>query len=420
MNRRTIAAIVILCFPQAASGLQNLDEMYWPEEGKFPAYPLEPDERRVRFSVFGGAYRDSNPFRLSDGTNPLPTIGSTEKSDTVGRLGVGLNANLPISRQRLLFDVRVEGHDYRRFDVLDHTAYRGSATWKWQAGNQWSGDAGYSRRRFLSSLAEIQAPIKDMITEDRAFASAGYLFTPRWKIRGALDWTKWDHDEATRQALDARILSGTLGLDYVTPPGNSVGGQVKYSDGDFPNREVVAGSTVDNTYKETEVSGVVHWMVTGKSTFDGRLGYTWREHDQVSQRDFDGVTGRASYDWFVAPKTRLNFAAWREIRSTEDVSASYILGQGWGFGPAWAPTSKLVFQAKYIREDRDYEGDPGFILAGTSQREDTFRGINLGAGYTPRRDIHLSISAETGKRDSNIFGRDYDYTAVSANARVRF
>jgi len=199
-----------------------------------------------------------------------------------------------------------------------------------------------------------------------------------------------------------------------------VGGQFKYSEGDYPNRQVVPGGTVDNNFKEYEASAVAHWAVTGKSGLDGRLGYTSRRHDQVTQRDFDGVTGKLAYDWFVAAKTILNFSVWREIRSIEDVSASYVLSEGWGIGPSWAPTSKLVFQAKYVREDRDYRGDPGFVLAGTAPREDTFRGLNLAAGYSPRRNIELGVAIETGDRSSNTAGRDYDYNAVSANARLRF
>lgn len=421
MKGRKIAAAVLACFPAAVSAVQITDELYWPDQGKFPAYSAETDESRVRFSIFGGVYRDSNPFRLSDSTDPQTTIGSTSKADTVYRAGAGLKADLPFyERQRVVLDFQAENINYHNFDVLDHTAYRARGAWNWAAGNQWSGTVGYSQRKFLASLADIQAPIKDLVTENYAFAGGGFRFTPRWRIRGALDWIKWDHSDPTREALDASIPSGTIGLDYVTPLGNSVGVQSKYSVGDYPNRQVVAGSLVDNSYKELESSAVMHWILTDKSIFDARAGYTNRQHDQVPQRDFDGFTGRVTYDWFVGPRTLLNFAIWREIRSTEDVSASYILSEGWSLGPAWAPTSKIVLQAKYIREDRDYRGDPGFVASGAAPREDTFRGVSLSLGYAPRRNIQLSVSAEGGDRESNLFAADYDYAAVSANVRFLF
>jgi exopolysaccharide biosynthesis operon protein EpsL len=426
MKGRTTAAFAMMgCCTLAPAqstqqAVQSIDQLNWPDDGKFPAYPTEKDERRVRFSVFGGIEEDSNPFRLSDSADPTTVLGTPEKSDTLRRGGIGLKADLPESRQRFLLDLNAEINDYSRFNTLDHTAYRALGSWRWRAGPKWSGDIGYGRRKFLASLADIQAPLKDMVTEDRAFASADYMLTPRWRVRGAADWTRWEHDDPTRESLDARIVSGTAGVDYVTPQNNSVGGQVKYTEGEYPNRQVVPGGTVDNQFQESETSLVMRWGVTGKTTLYARAGYTKREHDQVPQRDFDGFTGRMDYDWFVGPKTLLGLSAWREIRSTEDVSASYVLATGWAVGPGWAPTSKLLLQARYMREDLEYKGDPGFVLAGTPPREDTFRGLQVFGGYAPQRNIRLSIGLKAGERESSLLNRDYDYHAISANAKVQF
>lgn len=421
MRKSTIAVMVLLGFPTAASAFQTGDELTWPAEGKFPAYPPEQsDGRNIKFSVFGGLHRDSNLFRLSDSVDPQTAIGSSEKSDTIRRLGVGLKAAIPVSRQRFLFDAQVEDYDFDRFGFLDHRTYRAGAAWKWQAGSQLSGDIGYSKRRFLAGFGELQGRVRDLITEDHAYAGASYLATPRWRVRGVLDSYDWNHSESTRATLDNRTNSATAGLDYLTPAGNSIGGQVKYSEGNYPNRQLVAGSPIDNQYSEIETSAVAQWNVTGKSRIDARLGYTSRKHEQVSQRDFQGVTGRLNYDWTIAAKTLLNMAVWREIRSIEDVDASYVLSQGISMGPAWAPTSKLVLQAKILREKRDFEGDPGFVLTASPQREDTFRGARLSAGYTPLRNVELSLSLEKGDRSSNIAGRDYDYNAVNANAKFSF
>lgn len=414
MPGKMLVAAALMCCSTTAAALETLDEIYWPETGKFPAYPLEPDPRTLVFSVFGGYDRDSNVFRLSD-TSPTPG----PRSDYVYRAGAGIRAEIPAGRQRIVLEARAQLHEYNRFDLLDHTSYGVGGTWKWEIGNQWNGEVGIARRHFLGSLDDIQAPVKDMITEDRAFVTAGYLVTPRWRVRGGLEWIKWNH-ESVRSELDARIFAGTAGLDYVTPANNSIGGQVKVSEGEYPNSQAVATALVVNDYREIEVSAVAHWIITGKSTLDARLGYTKREHDQVPQRDFDGFTGRVNLDWFVAAKTLLNFAIWREIQSTEEAAASYVLSEGWGVGPAWAPTIKLVFQARYLRENREFKGDPGLVLVGGVPREDSFDGFSLTAGYTPVRNVHLSVGAEWGERSSNVVGRDFDYRLIVANARIRF
>jgi exopolysaccharide biosynthesis operon protein EpsL len=414
MLKKALITASLLCCASGAAALETLDDIYWPETGKFPAYPYEPDPRTVVFSLFGGYDHDSNPFRVSSSAVPGP------QSDSIYRAGAGIRAEIPSGRQRFVLEARGQYNKYDRFDLLDHTSYGAGATWRWAVGNQWSGEAGYTRKRVLGGFEDVQAPIKDMIVEDRAFVSAGYLVTPRWRVRGAFDFTKWNHDDPTRSELDARIVSGTAGLDYVTPANNHVGGQIKVSEGEYPNQQAVGAALVTNDYREIEASMVMRWIVTGKSTLDARAGYTRREHDELAQRDFDGFTGRLGLDWFVANKTLLNFAVWREIQSTDDASASYVLSEGWSVGPAWAPTVKLVFQARYLRENRDFRGDPALVIVGGAPREDSFDGFSVVAGYTPVRNVHLSLGAEWGDRTSNIFLRDFEYRLISANARIRF
>lgn len=422
---RTLGVAAVLCLPTAATSFERIEDIRWPEDGRFTGYPAETDPRPVRFSVSGGLYHDDNIFRASDQAT-IPA--GAHKSDTVFRLGAGLRADLPVSQQRILIDAGVDSFTYDNNSVLDHVEYRGSATWRWLAGQRLSGDLGYSRRRYLGDLGEIQAPLKDMITEDRLFGNAGFMVTPRWRVRGGADWRKYDHSEATRSELDLDVTSGTIGLDYVTPLNNSIGLQYKQSHGKYDNRQALVGTTVANTYDEYETSAVMRWNIGPKSLFNARLGYTKREHDEVPARDFDGFTGRLSLDWAAGAKTLINASAWREIRSVEEfgtleqAAASYILSTGMSIGPSWAPTSKLVFEARYVHEKREYEGDPSLSLPGSTgvRREDTFNGLRIAAGYTPVRSVRLSLAFERGDRDSNILLRDYEYNRVSANAQFRF
>lgn len=418
-----IGAMALLYLPAAAAAqYQTTDDIRWPDEGHFPAHPREPDERPVKFSVSGGLYYDSNVFRLSDSVNPQTVLGTNQKSDTVDRLGLGLEGNVPIGRQRILFDAELDAYRYNRFDLLDNNTYRAGVAWLWQAGDPWSGDIGYRRTHYLAPLAFLNAPIKNMITTDRFFGSAGYELTPRWKVRGAADWVQYANSNRTQQPLDNTTTSGTAGLDYVTPAANSVGGQVKYSHGAYPNPQFVAGPNVfvSNTYDETEASGVVHWVATGLSTLDARLGYTSRRYDEVSQRNFDGITGRLSWDWTPGGKTLINLAMWRELQGITDLTASYVLSNGISLGPSWAPTSKLVFQAKLAYVKNNYQGDPGFGLQTGPERRDTFRGWMLAVGYSPLRNLQLSLGVEAGDNSSNVVVRSYDYYQIMGNARFSY
>jgi exopolysaccharide biosynthesis operon protein EpsL len=414
------AGVAACCSPSVSSAFQAVDEMLWPERGVFPAYPAEPaDGRTIRYSVFSGLLHDNNLFRLSDSADPVTAIGSSERSDTIFRVGAGIDANLPISRQNILLNARFELREFDRFDLLDHTAYRFGGAWNWRVGNDWEGLLGYQRDHYLSGLADIQRAVKDMITTDHAYGSAAYRIDARWRVRGGLDFWRYEHGDASQLTLDNRTGSLVIGGDYVTPANNSIGAQFRYTEGKYPNQIL----TINNDYKEYETSAVARWVVTGKSTFTGRVGYTKREHEQFAQRDFDGLTGRLEYDWFVANKTLLNFALYREIGSYIDTNASYVVNQGGSFGPAWAPTDKVILQARLVHEKRDYQGEPVVAVVGVPQREDTFRGIRVSAGWAPRRSVEVVLSAEHGDRNSNVsfpIDRSYDYTSYLANVRLRF
>ena len=418
-----IGVMLLLCLPAAATAqYQTTDNILWPDVGYFPAYPRESDERPVRFSASGGVYYDSNVFKLSDSVNFEPVLGTSQKSDIVGRLGLGLKGDVPIERQRILFDAELDAYRYDRFDLLDNNTYRVGIAWLWQASDLWSGDIGYRRTHYLAPLAFLNLPIKDMITTDRFFGSGGYQFTPRWRARAAADWVQLTNSNVTQRTLDNTTTSATAGVDYVTPASNFVGGQVKYSHGSYPNPQFVLGPNVfvSNTYDEVEASGVVHWVATGLSKLDARLGYTYRTYNEVAQRDYDGVTGRLSWDWTPGGKTLINLAMWRELQGVTDLSASYVLSDGISLGPSWAPTSKLVLQARLVYLRNDYQGDPGVVLGTVTERRDTFSGALLAVGYSPLRNLQFSLGWTAGDNDSNIPARSYSYYQVMGNARFSF
>jgi exopolysaccharide biosynthesis operon protein EpsL len=419
--RNVVALCLLLCAsPRAALAFDPLNTLQWPSSGFYPAYPVETEQRAVRYNVSAGVLHDSNLFRLSDNANASAILGTARRSENVAHVGAGVTGDLPSNGQNFLFDARVDDYQYDHFGGLDYAGYNAGAAWKWRSGEQWSGSVGARSRLYQASFTELQAPIKDLITENSLSASANYALSARWRARGGFDVVDYQHGNAAFNVLDTNVVSFTAGVDYVTPAENSAGAQVKYSEGRYPNSQPVLATLVDNRYQELETSAVAHWNVTGKSLLDGRLGYTNRRYENISARDFSGLTGRADWNWFVGAKTVLGFAAWREVKSYEDVAASYVVTKGVGFGPGWAPTSKLVFQARLLHENLDFRGDPGIALGATPERQDRFRGVRLAAGYTPTRNIEVSLGLDKGKRDSNTLGRDYDYSAASANVRLGF
>lgn len=425
MLKKVGFALAVLGLPASALAFETVDTIVYPNTGIFPAYPVDEQRGPLNFFVEGGVMRDNNVARLSNSANTQAILGSSQRSDTVTRLGAGVRYDQRIvGRQRLRLEARGDQYSYDRYSTFDNFAYGLLGEWDWELGNQLSGTLGFQRRRALVDLAEVQALAKDTLTQDQYYATGGYQFTPNWRVRGALN-----HAELRRnsEAVSGHTNAGTVGLDYVTPLGNSLGVEATHSTGTFgaPQLTSDVGNIalpvpVSNEFRQNEVAAVGNFTFGPQWRIGARLGETKREHVFLSQRDFSGTTGRLTVDWTPGTKTILSFAAYKEARPIIDLSASYAVVKGLQFGPSWAATAKLVFNARLITERRSFAGDPTVPLLGLPQRDETLKGIRLGMGWEPVRHTEISLGIDHGTRSSNILLRDYDYTAIMANLKYSF
>jgi hypothetical protein len=418
---RRLALLAALCssiVAGPAQAFETVDTLIMPSTGYFPAYPQESPPGPTTFWVQGGVMRDSNPVRLSSGANAQAILGTDSKSDTITRYGIGVRHEQRIvGRQSLRLEARADQYNYARFKTLDHLAYAASATWLWELGNDLSGNLGYSTRRTMLDLAEVQALTNDLVVEQHIFGNAAYRLGPSFRIRGGFD--------RADMSLDNSVFAGdnttlTAGLDYVTTLGNSLGVEYRQTTGDYVAPQIVGVVVVDNKYKEREIAGVASFTAGQTLRFGGRLGVTDRNHTVLNQRDFRGGTYRVTGEWLPGNKTSLAGAFYRQTRSIVDAAASYVLVRGVQFGPRWAPTQKLVFNLGFVRERREFLGEPAVIVLGAIPRDETLRVLRFGVGWEVQRHFELGLGWDKGSRSSNQVNRDFDYNALMVNLKVGF
>jgi hypothetical protein len=394
--------LFLAAVPTAVLAFEAVDTLPWPSRGAFPAYPRE-DDRPTDYWFNVGAMRDDNALRVETG----------EQADTVARIGAGIRHDARvIGRQRVRLEARGDYYKFDRFSALDHFAYSGAGTWLWEVGNQLSGTvvAGIDRRQ--ADIGETQRERLDIVRTSRLGATAGYLVTPRFRVRGGVAGTRADRREA--RETETRATSYTVGADYVSPLANTIGVEYRTTNGEAPFDELVGGIGVSNDYREREFSLVSTYALGAQLRAGLRVGRTSRDYDQVSGRDFDGTTGRVTLAWLPGTKTILAFEAYREPRSIVDIAASHVLVTGVSFGPRWAVTNKLVLSALFVRERRDFEGDPE-LVTGAVLREDLRQLVRFALGWEPVRRWQVGLGLDRGERESNIPGRDYQFSAVSGN-----
>jgi exopolysaccharide biosynthesis operon protein EpsL len=422
-----VSSALALTLPGAGWAYQTLDDFRFPESGAFPAYPavLDGAGRYVLPYVYGGVYRDNNIFRLPASQSP--------QSDTWWRLGAGIRANIPVSRQRFFIEAQVDENRFNNNSFLDNTGTRLTGNWDWEAGNLLTGNLGVQHDHGQGGFGQVQAAVSNVYTANRSYGQANLRITPDWRVRAGFNTYKTEADDASRRQFDNNQTDWIFGTDYISGLNNSVGLQWRESRGAFPNQQIntpTGVTTLNSEYKEEEPAAVIHYAFGGKSSFDARFGYTRREHDQLPARDYQGSTGNVTFHWTPSPKTLLDFNLFRETRpyvtsaigavlTSVDTTAAYVIARGIRFEPRWAITDQVVLQAQLLDERDTFKGDPT-VPVGAGDREDKFRAGSIGLGWSPLRPVRLSLSYERGDRSSNIVNRDFKYQAVSLNARYIF
>jgi len=382
--------------------------------------------------AFVGVTHDDNLFRLSDGADTAATLGSDERADIYRVLAAGIDASAQVSRQRFNLHGSVNQMRFSRYTQLDNEGGAARARWDWAVASDWQGGLGYDYSR---SLANIGTPEtegsggteRNLRSEQRSYVEGDYRFLPRWRLRLGAQDRDLDNSAVSRRVLDTRATSGEIALhrlsvpaDYSEADPNFLGPRWRFTDGDYPHPETIGSAVIDNGYDQHEVGIVAGWRFPGMSRALAFVGYTERSHDQVAERDFQGTTGRVTFDWQVGAKTVLVMSAWRELTVADDQSPSYVVSEGAHLGPDWSVTPKITLKARLAREERDYRGDPRQFLIPTQKRVDDLESLRLALEYEPVPAANIAIAWKTGERESNLPLTDYRYHSISATVRAHF
>lgn len=386
-----------------------------------PVYALEGDTFRpfVSFS----RYYDDNLFRLAE--NETITInGSTKKgpqADSYNVLAFGANVDWRIKRQQFLARATKSLVRYSNFDSLDYDGSDYLAQWNWQMGNYWNGQVGATKTLSQSSFADLNTNIavNNQRTVDNAFATANWQFHPRWQIGSRINEVKVLNSDPTQTFNDFTEQSEELNLTWRTLKGTSLRAQLRLAQAEYPNRQ---SGTIDNSYTQQELNISTVWPYSGLLRLQGRIGYVEREHKTISERDFSGLTGRATADYFPSGKTAVSFSLYRELGAVSEISSSYRLATGISLNAAWSPTSKITLRGGVSDETAKFEGDPGFLLFNVPVREDKTQNASLSLNYEPMRSTVIGLGVQTGRRESNnvFYNSDYKFNTIFANVRVDF
>lgn len=356
---------------------------------------------------------DSNLFRLAPEENP-----GQRRADTFYVWSGGANLDWKPGRQRVTGNFTQTAIRYERNDFLDFDGSDASLAWNWRLGNRLSGSVGGSESKSQSSFDNLGI-VNNKVTRSRRFARAEWELHPRWRVGAGVESAENDNSASSQRSQDFEQDAYDASLTYLTPKGSTLGLRLRTLDVRYPKRQVFSLLSDEYTQNEYGLSGT--WRYSAKLTARAQAGFTERNNDNFPQRDFDGLTGRASADWFATAKTLLTLAAYRELGGADDINATFVLRQGGRLDGVWVPRDKWRLNAGLTYENRDFKGDPGAnLIFGQSQRKDDTYSASLSLSYTPHPAVTIALGGNTGRRDSDVNVEDYRFHSVFANVRADF
>jgi exopolysaccharide biosynthesis operon protein EpsL len=370
---------------------------------------------RVELWVAENVTHDSNVLRLSKNLSTLPG-GATQRGDTIYSTHFGATVNATFSQQHVTAEYNWFKSQYRNFKDFDFNGHTARADWQWVANPGFKGTLGASENQGLASFANIQSRDPDLVTSRSVYATGNWMATPRYRASAGLLGVQTRHSSAPRKVNDIDLVSGELGLSYVTPLDNSVGVVSRYENGRIPNGLTVGGLPFDNSYRQYGVGVMTTWIFTGHSRFDGRVEVVNRKYEQASQRNYSGPILKAQYTWTPTGKLTVLASLSRDVGPAEDIQTSFVLVTGGYVRPRWALTDKITLQGNVEYNVWQYRGDP-LLGLNTEYHVRTFGGSIT---YRPFPKVLLQAGINREVRTATIPLADYEVDVAFVEGRVGF
>jgi hypothetical protein len=370
-----------------------------------PAAAQATDEDTVRiidalnpYASLGYGY-DSNIFRIDDELDPI----DDERSDQYAMASLGFDTEITRSLQRWDLYAEVSHTLFNEHDDLDYTGSRAGAIWHWGLTKASFGSVGATHKRALRDFANQSAErkIKDLRMENKLAGDANIKLPGRWTMGVRGEFADISFSETER--LDLRRFLTGANVGYASTAGSTIGLDAEYVEGDYDLNPLA-------DYEEYTIGPTLEWRFTERSVLLAKVGYTNRNQADPLRQDFDGVTGRASFELDNQPLNGLRVVLYRDLSNLGDEVLDFAEVTGLEVEPRWQVREGVDLRVLLGYEKRDFNPDPEAELIGLDPNRDD--DVFTGGAYLDwqfMRVFKLSVGADMQKRDSTREFQDFDF-----------
>jgi len=367
--------------------------------------------------VLGGSVTwDANVFRLPDSAPP-PT-GAANKNDRINSTYVGLRIDKSFAQQRVQLDVTKTVYRYNSFTFLDFDAFDYRGAWLWRLTPRVSGTLSLDHRQALVPFVDYTGFQRNISNTDRRIFNLDGWLVGGWHLLLGVSESETKYTQVFLPQTSSRSNGADAGIRYLAASGSSITATQRWSKGTTINQPLDPVNFIDDGFRLQESELQSTWLLSGKSTLNGRVAWIERRHPNFSQRDFSHLAGNLDFTWTPTGKLRLVVSARQDVGAWWDLISSYTVSDTLSFTPTWQANAKTVVRMRLDCTQRDYIGpviaNPGPL------RNDTICSAGLGAEWTPFRYVTLSANLQRDRRASNYAAFQFDDTIAVVSASLAF
>ena len=369
----------------------------------------------ISFEVSGAVEQHSNIFRVPNGS-----------SDTVLRGLAGIRFERELSLQRFAAFANVQPVKYLNNSNFDYLGYALGATWDWEIGRPVFGQVTGSLLRDQSRFDAIGGALNNLRNLNTLRGLVGFRITQSWAAIAAADYFTLTNSLSSQQPADFERTGVEAGLRYAPATSTSFDFLYRREGGEYPNRQVfdangnLLPAAVDNAYKQDGLLMRIGYRPSDLTNLAGTIGYTRRNYDNLSQRDFGGITARLDFERPLSGAFLFRASVFRSIDTAELLNANYVNVTGFAIRPTWTISSRVGLEGLLGYSTNRYEGDPGFVFTGAPVRVDKVNELGLRVNYELARRVFLFGDLRRLDRRSNYTGNDFTDNWFGAGIRALF
>jgi hypothetical protein len=380
------------------------------------------DDRPVVVRLGEQVTREDNLYRLPDGVDPSLALGpGASRDDSIATTSLALLGSWKQARQALALDVALASNRFAENTDLDYASGHAAVDWNWRLGHRWSGLLEARHEQTLASFANTRSLEKDVFTTSGYRGELDFDVGPRWRVIGGARVATTGHENEARRGDDAEIDDASVGVEYHTPRDSSLGWEYRQSRAAYPSAALVVGGGSASDYEDRRAAMTLGYAPVSKVALKASVGYVERTYLHAYGGDFSGDVWSVALQWAPATKVQLAVESWRDLKAYLDAESNHFVSTGESLVAAWLPADAIEVSLRISREDQLYLGaaqDP--LLALLPPREDEPTSESMTVTYKLRERATFNVSYRNEARASNTFRFDYDASAISLGADVKF